>query len=429
MIVQKYLVGPYKIIIEKDVKNQQRYCVTTSFDTSPFLSLTNTIEKQITSEKGFLDSRVFKLQSLIDFLKQSIEDKIGTITAISEKNSCHLQEWMIYRIIGLESIMPLLLDDKIQEIYLDKPGTALYIDHQEYGRCITDIRLTKSELNRLKTRFCIEKDVALNRLNPSMKVEVKTNCFHIRATIDMPPLAADGLSMNIRKLRNKIWTLPELIRNNMLSLDAAAYLLFIMKRRNNFTIIGEPGSGKTTLANSIDLLTPPYWRKISVEDVIESIEQTTYNKFHTRYVVAPFETKDNLGTTKSKEIIKLLHRSPNWVYLGEIQTAEHSKALFEALSAGLIGIQTCHGRTIEMMLIRWINQHDIPLSSILSLDLLIEVVSHHDNWQIHRRVSRITELSKASFLKSQIIDSLEEIELVDNSVILETLLCICQLSW
>ncbi|MFX1537340.1 MAG: ATPase, T2SS/T4P/T4SS family, partial [Promethearchaeota archaeon] len=346
-ILEKYLVSPYKIIISKSSSDRQEYSVEVVFETSRYLSLTNSIEKKILSEKGFLDSKIVKLQPLIRYLKRSVEEKLEYHSLdISPKLRPILCDWMVYRIIGLEGIIPLLIDDRIQEIYLDRPNTAVYIDHQDFGRCITNLFLSETELDRIKTRLCLEKDVVINRLNPSLKVEVKTEQFHIRASIDIPPLASDGLSMNIRKLRRKAWTLPELVLNKMLSIEAAVYLLFVMKRRNNITIIGEPGSGKTTLANAIDLLTPSHWRKVTIEDVIESIDQTEFNKFQTRYSVSPFETKKTFGT-KSEEIIKLLHRSPTWVYLGEIQTAEHSKALFEALCAGLVGIQTCHAKTIE----------------------------------------------------------------------------------
>jgi type IV secretory pathway ATPase VirB11/archaellum biosynthesis ATPase len=373
----------------------------------------NSIVKHILSDKGYLDNRIVKLQNLIQYLRNTIEEKLTNYELkISIKIHKALIEWITYKIIGLEKIMPFLIDDMVQEIYLDKPDTTLYIDHQNYGRCLTNIIIPNSDLENLITRLCLEKDTNINYVNPSLKVELKTDKFHVRAAIDIPPLANDGTSMNIRKLRSKIWTLPELIKEDMLSLRAAAYILFILKRRNNITVIGEPGSGKTTLANAIDLLTPQDWRKITIEDVVESIDQSIYNKFQTRYSVSPFENK-NSNTTKSEEIIKLLHRSPTWVFLGEIQTAEHSQALFESLSAGLKGIQTCHGRTAEMMIIRWTNQHNIPLSSILSLDLLIETSSQYKNWKITRNVFRIVEISEKILLSKQIHDRLNKIDLID----------------
>ncbi|HUT82199.1 MAG TPA: ATPase, T2SS/T4P/T4SS family [Candidatus Bathyarchaeia archaeon] len=412
-IENKYFIPPYKVKIEKDNNDKQLYSVDISFITTKFNSLTNTIEKQIIDENGLLDNNIIDFNSILLFLKNSIEEKLTSYFKDNKPQFFQfLSDWMVYKIIGLENLMPLLIDDHVQEIYMDKPNTPLYIDHQDFGRCLTNIILDENELEHLKTRLCLEKNAILNLLNPSLKVELKTEKFHIRAALDIPPLASDGLSLNIRKLRKKIWTLPELIKNNMLTIEASAYLLFILKRRFNFTVIGEPGSGKTTLANAIDLLTPTQWRKITVEDVIESIEQTQFNKFQTRYSVSPFESQTN-NHSKSKEIIKLLHRSPTWVFLGEIQTEEHSKALFEALSAGLVGIQTCHGRSLEMMIIRWINQHNIPLSSILTLDILIENSYNFNDWKIKRNVSRIAEVSKEQLFNKQPLSKLDDLKIID----------------
>ncbi|MGC9778000.1 MAG: Flp pilus assembly complex ATPase component TadA [Candidatus Heimdallarchaeota archaeon] len=409
---EKYLVPPYYIKIFKDTKDRQIYSAEVAFDSSKYHTLTNTIEKQIINEKGFLDIELLKFQSLLNSLNGSVEEKLKDFISVKNKSLNFIRDWIIYKIIGLNQLMPLLIDDRVQEIYLDKPNTPLYLDHQDFGRCVTKIILSERELEQFKTRLCLERNAVINYLNPSLKVELKTQKFHVRAAIDIPPLAVDGMSMNVRKLRKKIWTLPELVAKNMLSIESAAYLLFILRRRNNITVIGEPGSGKTTLANAIDFLTPTEWRKITVEDVIESIEQTQYNKFQTRYSVSTFESQNN-SNSKSQEIIKLLHRSPTWVFLGEIQTAEHSKALFEALSAGLVGIQTCHGRSAELMILRWLNQHGIPLSSILSLDVLIENSYTFSNWRITRNVFRIIEVSKTPLINHQIIDSFNDLQLVE----------------
>ena len=409
----RYLIPPYKISILSLENQSPLYTVDSIFKTEKYNSLCYNIEKNILTENGFLDSEILKLDVLLKFLKNTVRRFLEKKNFDnSKKINSFLKDWIVYKILDLENIMPLLLDDQVQEIYLDKPNTTLFIDHQIFGRCLTNIKLTDAELEAIKTRLCLEKDTIINYLNPSLKVELKTDDFHVRAAIDIPPLASDGFSMNIRKLRKKIWTLPELISYNMLSIEAAAYILFIMRKKCNLTIIGEPGSGKTTLANAFDLLTPQKWRKITVEDVIESIDQKEFGIFQTRYSVSPFDNR-NILNSKSDEIIKLLHRSPTWVYLGEIQTAEHSKALFEALSAGLVGMQTCHGQSIEMMLIRWMNQHKIPASSILTLDCLIETHSNFEDWKIKRSVHKIVEISNENINTKSFNNSINDLDLVE----------------
>lgn len=400
--LEEYIITPYKVSIKKNKKNQY-YHVSPIIDTKKYHTLANLLKKKLIRDSDFLQSRIHPLKNLLIYLQKYIHNELTILPSesISENFISIASEWIAYKILNLDKIMPLLLDDKIQEIYLDNPDSFLYLDHQNFGRCITNITLALDDLESFITRIKLERDALLNHLNPSLKAEIETNRFHIRTSIDIKPLAADGISLNIRKLRKKIWTLPELIFNNMLDIDVASYLLYIMLKRNNITIIGEPGSGKTTLANAFDFLTPQYWRKISIEDVIESIEQTQFSKFQTRYVVSPFESSNEISS-KSTEIIKLLHRTPTWVFLGEIQTKEHSQALFEALSCGLVGIQTCHGRSVEQMLIRWLNHHQIPIGSISSLDILIELSLSMKKWEIKRRVNRVIEVisPKNSFIQN-----------------------------
>ena len=61
------------------------------------------------------------------------------------------------------------------------------------------------------------------------------------------------------------------------------------------------GTGKTTLMNALDTLTPRHWRKITIEDVVESIDQSELGFHQVRFKVDPFE-KERKTSTKSIEI-------------------------------------------------------------------------------------------------------------------------------
>ena len=136
------------------------------------------------------------------------------------------------------------------------------------------------------------------------------------------------------------------------------------------TLVGPPNAGKTTLANALDLYTPKHWRKIAIEDAIESINQSSMGYKQLSIQVDSFESNKAIHT-KTTEILKLLHRSPDWIYLGEIQSREHTQAMFEALNAGLKGIQTAHADSVEKILRRWENLHKISRTDFLSLNILV----------------------------------------------------------
>ncbi|MCX8204547.1 MAG: ATPase, T2SS/T4P/T4SS family [Candidatus Nezhaarchaeota archaeon] len=299
-----------------------------------------------------------------------------------------------YKLLGLQKIAPFLLDEQVEEFFLDKPSTYVYLIHTRWGRCRSSIRLGESDVERIITHLKIESGKSLDYENPSLKCEIITEQFHVRASVDIPPLSSDGASLDFRKLRKKLWTLPELVDNRTLSSELAAYLIFCLFRRRNLTIVGEPNTGKTTLANALDLCTPPHWRKIYVEDVVESIPQRDLGKHQVRLRVTPLESTP-LRTSKSLEVLKLLHRSPDFVILSEIQTPEHTKALFQALGAGLRGIQTCHASTIEGLLRRWVLHHGIHPTNILDLDALVLMKTVCQEGRELRRVVKVCEIAAA----------------------------------
>ena len=298
--------------------------------------------------------------------------------------------------LNLTKTMPLLLDDEVQEIYLDRPRTAYYLDHAKWGRCKSNLEPRASELAHIITRLRLESRKPLDEQNPSLKTELKTKLFHVRAAIDIPPLAYEGPHLNIRKIRLRALTLPELITNGTLSLSAAAFLILCLTLRINITVSGEPSTGKTTLANALNLLAPPSWRKIAIEDALESISIDEGDRHKVTFRVDPFDSFENGQSTKSNEIIRLLHRSPDWVFLGEIQTAEHSAAMFHAISAGIRGIQTCHANSNEELLLRWQIHHDIPEVCFQSLGLLVHMVRNVIQGKIIRKVAQISEVQYES---------------------------------
>jgi len=296
-----------------------------------------------------------------------------------------------YQILGFSKILPLLLDKHIEEIYLDNLRTPIYVDHAHWGRCRTTIYLSKEDVQRLITRARIEGNAPLNRANPSLKTDLVSQDFTARVSIDIAPLVIDGIHLDIRKLSKRPRCLQDLVQNKTISPLAAAYLVFLLLHRCNMAIIGEPGSGKTTLMNALDMLTPHHWRKITIEDVVESIDQSELGFHQVRFKVDPLE-KARKTSTKSLEIVKLLHRSPDWVYFGEIQTKEQTDALFHALTTGLRGIFSYHATTPEHLVIRSTAHYKVPPISLHALDIIVQMKKIWNKNKLQRQIYRISEI-------------------------------------
>jgi len=293
-----------------------------------------------------------------------------------------------YRALGVHKLMPFLLDGHVDEVYLDKPGTKVYIDHEEVGRCVTNVTLTSKDVQRFINHVLLESKLPLSYLNPSLKWNLRLGDFIVRTSIDVPPLSHEGPSLDLRKLRHRVYTIVDLVLNNVLSLEEAAFLVLHVINRRNIIICGEPGTGKTTLMNALDLCTPKYWRKVYIEDVVESLDQRGQGRHQLRLYVEPFEVAEKTRK-KSMEIIKLLHRTPDWVCLGELQSKEHFKALFHAVAAGLRGVHTCHASSASGLIRRLLLHCGISKEDLSGIDLIVHMVKCYRGSKILRRVAEV----------------------------------------
>jgi hypothetical protein len=138
------------------------------------------------------------------------------------------------------------------------------------------------------------------------------------------------------------------------------------------------------------MTTPRWWRKIYIEDAVESRNQEEHHQV--RFKVDPVDEQLS-RSNKSKEIIKCLHRSPDYLILGEIQTAEHSNALFQAIAAGLCTLQTCHSNSSSSLVSRWKLNHGIQESSIAMMDLIVTLERPRPGKSI-RRVKELVEITR-----------------------------------
>lgn len=300
---------------------------------------------------------------------------------------------VLLRTLDLEKIGPLLIDDQIDEIYLDSSKKTLYIDHSRHGRCITSIQLTKEEIESFIYRVALENDFSLNRSNPTMKSDFVSSLFHTRVTVDIPPLIIEDIHIDIRKFRSKKLRISGLINNGSLTLNQALLLVFLIQNQVSISIIGPPNSGKTTLQNALIEYIPPHYRLLSVEDVLEAAETRQGNTVRFRL---GYDPQENIAFSKSLEIQKILHRSPDFINLGELSTKDNFTAFLNVLSVGIPSIQTVHGRNPEFLFRRLKDIYKIPLELLKTSfpHIFIELnVSWIRNVK-KRTIMRIAELTK-----------------------------------
>ncbi|MCJ7648905.1 MAG: Flp pilus assembly complex ATPase component TadA [Candidatus Lokiarchaeota archaeon] len=401
-----YLIGEEKIFQVEiyDVKNEVESFYNVVINISN--KLNNTYIEKITKDIGknfelINIDKILSFEELIDIYKNQALNYIYQKYRFSKEEAEKLALLATIIRINMLKLFPLLIDDYVEEIFLDSPEESIYINHQKYGRCRTNIKFSIGETERLKTFLRVYSGKRLDYSNPSIKFVIKNKFFYCRFAMDVSPIQINDFALDIRKLNKDVMTIQDLLKNETLSVEMAAFLYFIILRRINITVTGETDTGKTTLINALDLITPKEFRKIYIENVIESLDQNIYNKHQLKFKVDSLEDSNNSRYSKHNQIKKLLHRTPDIIYLGEILTADEAKALFHCLSAGLRGFQTIHSNDIKSLLNRLLYHFGIDRSCLNDLGLIILMKKH----QNQRRIVSVSEINMR-LLQEEIVDSI-----------------------
>ena len=392
-LIESYNIGENQIfqISIFDVSNEyeKKYLVHYAFE-SPVDE--NYFNKVVTDAKNNLDliefHEIIPLEKLINVYKDKVLIYLDLKYKLSHREKEKIAYITVLYKLNLEKIFPLLVDDFIEEIFLDSPNEKIYINHQKFGRCRTEIEFDLNNIERLKTFLRIYSGKRLDYSNPSIKVVIKNKYFYCRFAIDVEPIQINNFALDIRKLNKNILTIQDLLKSGTLNPTIASFLYILILRRVNITVTGETDTGKTTLINALDLLTPKEFRKIYVENVIESLNQSEYGRHQLKYKVDSLQGQQNHQLSKQDQIKKLLHRTPDIIYLGEILTKDEAEAMFHCLAAGLRGFQTIHSNSIDSLINRVIYHFKIDKSCLRDLGLIILMKKNREK----RFVDSITEI-------------------------------------
>ncbi len=300
-----------------------------------------------------------------------------------------------YEAIGMSRILALAMDPHVTEFFADSDATPLYLDHSVAGRCSTSIILTERERKAVETHLDTFRGYSLDYRTPSLKNDLDIAGARLRVSLDLEPLSVNRFSVDVRRLNITSLTLRALVASGTASLEAASFLMAWLAAGGNVTIVGETGTGKTTLLNALDEMLDRNLRRVYIEDAVETLDLLGRGYHQMKLKVSPFERGEGSTSGKEEEIVKVLHRSPDIVVLSEIQSAEHSRAFFHALSAGIRGMQTFHASSIEQAARRWTTIHGIPEENLLDLGLMVQM-ARPERLGPERVVSRICGVAQDS---------------------------------
>jgi len=303
---------------------------------------------------------------------------------------------------GLGVLELLLSDPKIQDVFINSPiGNApIYIKHEEYEECETNLIPTKEEAESWATRFRIKSGRPLDEANPVLDTDTEVPGGRARVAIIQENLSPEGLAFAFRRHRSRAWTLPLFIERDFINPLGAGLLSFIIDGNRSVLFSGTRGAGKTSLLSASMLEILKKERIVTVEDTreipIRQMKDLGFNveSMKSRSVITQVENE-----LPAEEAIRTsLRLGDSALVIGEVRSDE-AKTLYEAMRVGAVANfvgGTIHGESAYSVFDRVVNDLNVPKTSFKATDIIVSVnkIKSPDGLETYRRVTAITEVRK-----------------------------------
>jgi pilus assembly protein CpaF len=317
--------------------------------------------------------------------------KADAFMALDTRQKAALCAEVADMVLGFGPLEELLEDSSVTEIMVNGANKVFYERNGRISACSTcfyDEQQLRMVIDRIVGPLGRRED----EQSPLVSARLRTG--H-RVHVVIPPLALDGPVLTIRKFREKVYTLEELVALGSRDVDVAAFLCWAVRSRRNIAVSGGTGSGKTTLLNALSVLIPHTERIITIEDAAEL-------RFGEHPHVVRLEARpanaEGTGQVSIRDlVINALRMRPDRIVVGECRGAE-ALDMLQAMNTGHDGsLTTLHANSPYEVINRLIMMSryamDLPVALIeeqivSALGLIVQMDRFADG---SRRVSMICD--------------------------------------
>lgn len=323
--------------------------------------------------------------------------------SFSYKEIEEMADILVRYTVGFGLIEILLSDEKIQDISINGPigEMPIFIVHQDFDECVTNIIPTREDGLSWATKFRILSGRPLDEANPVLDTELIIPGARSRVAVVSNPLNPYGVSYSFRRHRDRPWTFPLFIQNGMIEPLASGLLSFLIDGSRSILVAGTRSSGKTSFLASILVEIMRKYRLITLEDTLE-LPVDSLRKFG--YNIQPLKVRAALAIAGGTEVAAdegirtSLRMGDSSLIVGEIRSKE-ALALFEAMRVGALAnvvAGTIHGDSPYGVFDRVVNDLGVPRTSFKATDIIIVAnpIKTADGLHKKRRIISITEVRK-----------------------------------
>ena len=304
--------------------------------------------------------------------------------------------------VGFGLIEILLQDERVQDLTINSPmgQTPMFIVHQDFGECITNIIPTRTESESWASKLRMLSGRPLDEANPILDTELVIPNARARVAVISAPLNPTGLAYAFRRHRDRPWTLPLFIKNRMISPLAAGLISFIVDGSRTILVAGTRSAGKTSLLGAMITEIMRKYRILTIEDTLElpvgSLRKLGYNIQSMK--VASAMTRGTTEVAADEGIRTTLRMGDSCLIVGEVRSVE-ALALYEAMRVGALAnvvAGTIHGDSPYGVYDRVVNDLKVPKTSFKATDIIVVAnpIKSPDGLHKWRRVTQITEVRK-----------------------------------
>ena len=296
--------------------------------------------------------------------------------------------------LGYGKIDILMHDDEIEDISCDGFGIPIFIYHRDHESIISNIYYDKAgELDSFVVKLSQMCGKQISVYEPVVDGKLGDGS---RLQTTYGRTITQHSTFTIRKFRADPLTPVDLISNNTMSLDMAAYFWMAIEHSSSILFCGGTATGKTTMLNALSLFLPSSYKIVSIEDTRE------INLPHENWIAGTtrtgFSASDAAKTAKDIDMFDLvrvaLRQRPKAIIVGEVRGRE-AYTLFQAMTTGHLSYSTVHASNLHALIQRLENPPiSLPRALLTSLDLVVFLNSVTVKGQPARRVTNVTEIIK-----------------------------------